>query len=61
MRGERCASQACRPSGGSLERMQGLGLLHSDAAADDVVLRKRVMDFTKRFATTMGVDIVLEL
>ena len=41
--------------------MQGLALLRSDAAADDVVLRKRVMDFTKRFATTMGVDIVLEL
>ena len=29
-----------------------------DAAADDVVLRKRLLKITKRFATTIGVDIV---
>ena len=29
-----------------------------DAAADDVVLRKRLLYVFKRFATTIGVDIV---
>ena len=56
--GERCASQAYESSDGSLVRKQ-VPVMLPTTVETNLLLRKRVEDVTKRFATTIGVDIVL--